>query len=139
MATETLPTPPNYVPFAHRVLGGALASGTAIASSTDYQEVIPIAFCRYLTIRAKTTTAGGTLKFDFVRPIATDPAKLSASGAINPAQVTKYTSPASPSNVTLTAGTENSMQFTLNGESFGLITVTGGGSGTLNYVDVCAL
>lgn len=138
MSTQTLPTPASYVPFAHRVLAGALAPATVTANTVTIAEVVPVAFCRYVTVRIKTATAGGTLNLDFVRPIATDPMKLTTD-AINPAQCTKYTSPASPTAVTVTAGTETSIQATCNGESFCAISFTGTGAGTITYVDVSAL
>lgn len=135
----SLPTPASYVPFDHRVLKGALAPGSALASATVIGEVIPIANVRYLTIRVLTATAGGTLNFDFVRPVATEPVMLSTDTGVNPAQVTKYTSPASPTAVAVTAGTQASLQVTCNGEKYGYVSITGGGTGTVSWVDVSAL
>ena len=134
----SLPSPANYLTFDHRVLKGALAPGSATANATTIGEVIPIANCRYVTIRVKTATAGGTLNFDYVRPVATEPVN-NTDGSINPAQIVKYVSPASPTAVTVTAGTETSMQITTNGEKYAYISFTGGGTGTISYVDVCAL
>lgn len=136
---KTIPLPASYVPSVHRVLGGALAPGSATASGALLAEVIPIANARYLTIRIKTGASGtGTLAFDFVRPVATEPFQLS-SGATDPAQVTKYVSPASPTAVAVSASTETSMQVTCNGESFGIVSFTGTGTSTITYVDVAAL
>ncbi len=134
----TLPTPASYVAFPHRQLGGALAPGAATANAVTIGEVVNIAFSRYLTIRFKCATAGGNLNFDFVRPVAAEPVFLT-NGPINPAQVYKYTSPASPTTVAATAGTETSMQITCNGESYGYISFTGGGTGSIVYVDVSGL
>ena len=139
-ATQTLPSPAPNVPFAHRTLTGALASGVATANGTTISEVLPCAFTRYITVRVKTATNGGTINLDFVRPTATDPA-FNAAGLLLPAQCTKYVSPASPTAVTVTAGTETSIgPVTCNGESFCMISFTGSvGAGTITYVDVCGL
>lgn len=135
----TLPFPASYVSFPNRQLGGVFAPGTATANGTTISQVIPVAFCRYLTVRMLTATNGGTLQLDFVRPLATEPV-YSADGSINPAQVTKYTSPASPASATVTAATQQSVQVALNGESFVMISFTGTvGAGTISWVDVCAL
>lgn len=136
----TIPLPASYVPSTHRVLGGALAPGSATANAAVIAEVIPIANCRYLTIRVKTAASGtGTLSFDFVRPVATEPFQLSPSGATDPARVVKYVSPASPTAVAVSATTEASLQVTCNGESFGLVSFTGTATSSIAYVDVCAL
>ena len=135
----SLPLPPNYVPFQHRVLAGGLKVGAVTSNGGTNIEVFPIAFTRFITIRAKTATNGGTLQADFVRPVATEPV-FNTDGSINGAQCVKYTSPTSPASVALVAGTENSLQITCNGEEYLMLTFTGSvGAGTVTYVDVCGL
>ncbi|HEX7122633.1 MAG TPA: hypothetical protein VF178_09720 [Gemmatimonadaceae bacterium] len=135
----TLPQPNANLPFQHRRLTGALAAGTAIANATAISEVIALGNVRNLVIRAKTTTAGATLSFDFVHPVATDTPFQLSDGAIDPAKVTVYADDQTPTDVTLTAGTAGAMAVTCSGESYGKITITGAGTGTLNYVDISAL
>lgn len=141
MGLAKLPLPPNYVPFQHRVLAAGLAVGTVTSNGGTNLEVVPIAFTRYLTVRIKTTGNGGSLAFDYVRPLANEPIFSGTDGSISPTQVVKYTAPASPTTLTVTsAGTEYSTTITCNGEMFLLLTYTGAtGAGTISYVDVCGL
>jgi len=141
--TPTLKQPAIITPPFHRRLTGALAAGTVTANGVAIKEVIALgANVRFLTIRCAAATANVTLAFDFVSPLAkTDVHTLQtgAVGAIDPAQVTPYADTLTPSSVTVVAGTPNALQVTCNGESYGLITVTGSGAGTLTYVDVSAV
>jgi len=140
--TPTLKQPAIITPPFHRRLTGALAAGTVTANGVAIKEVIALgANVRFLTIRCAAATANVTLAFDFVSPLAkTDVYTLQsgAVGAIDPAQVTPYGDGLGGS-VTVTAGTPNFLQVTCCGESYGLITVTGTGAGTLTFVDVSAL
>ena len=120
-------------------LGGALAAGTAIASATDYREVVNIRGAARVRIYARTATAGGTLKASAIESVSTDDTNpLLPSMAINPAKVTPITDGA-PTDVTLTAGTVGHIDFTPNGENWLLVTITGGGTGTIGYVEACRL
>jgi hypothetical protein len=141
MGLAKLPVPANYVPFQHRVLGAGLAPGTVTSNGGTNSEVLPIANTRYVTVRVKTTGNGGSLAFDFVRPVATENIFSATDGSIVPANVIKYTAPASPSALTVTsAGTEYSSTITCNGEMFLLLTYTGAtGAGTIAYCDVSGL
>lgn len=139
--TPGLPQPAVITQPIHRRLSGALKPGTAIASGTDVSEVIALgANIRFLTIRAATATAGGTLKFDFVAPVATTDSGgyFLSNGEIDPSKVTKYADSLTPSTVPITAGTTPAvMQVTCNGESYGIVTISPGGTGTVSYVDLC--
>lgn len=129
---------PDFIPRPHRRLSGALAEGAVIANATDYSEIIQVAGAAKLRINAKTVTAGGTLKGAFVRPYATDETAIDAKGVIAPAKTTAYDS-GNPANVTLTAGTSNHMDVDLHGESYFKVTITGGGAGTIGFVDIALL
>lgn len=118
-------------------LTGALAAGTAIAAATNYREVVNVRGAARVRVYAKTATAGGTLKASAIETVSTDDTdpKL-ASGGIDPAKVTAITAGA-PADVTLTAGTANYLDFTPNGENWLLVTIAGGGVGTIGFVEVC--
>lgn len=141
--TPALPVPAIITPPSHRRLSGALAPGVAIANATSISEVIALGpNVRFLTIRATTATAGGTLAFDFVAPAATTDSGgfHLTNGSIDPSKVTKYADSLTPSSATITAGTTPAViQATCNGESYGVVTITGGGTGTVSFVDVSAL
>ena len=141
--TPALPVPAIITPPSHRRLSGNLKPGAAIANATAIAEVIALGpNVRFLTIRATTATAGGTLAFDFVQPVATTDSGgfHLANGSIDDTKVTAYADSLTPSTATITAGTTPAViQVTCNGESYGLVKITGGGTGTVGYVDVSAL
>ena len=135
---QYLPSP-GTKPRPHYRLQGALAAGAAIANATDVSEIVPIAGMSRVAIHAKTATAGGTLKAYFVAPVAADSTSLTlANGQLDPAKVTAYDDTAA-SNVTLTAGTSNTMTVTCNGERYLKVTITGGGTGTVTFVDIAGI
>ena len=120
-------------------LKGALAAGTAIAAATNYQEVVNVRGAARVRIYAKTATAGGTLKASAIESVSTDDTNpLLPSMAINPAKVTAITDGA-PADVPLTAGTTGHIDFTPNGENWLLVTITGGGVGTISFVECMRL
>ena len=120
-------------------LKGALAAGTAIAAATNYREVVNVRGAARGRIWIKTATAGGTLKASAIESVTTDDANPRLdSGAINPAKVTAITDGA-PSDVTVTAGTTTHMDLTFNGESYILVTLAGGGTGTISFVEIALL
>lgn len=124
MAQPVIQPDPRQL-FPHQTLGGRdgpLAAGTAFTTSAIVV-VLSVAGMRFLTIRGKVETSNVTLSFAFLRP---DKATAYAAG--------------NPSNVTLTAGTENATsEITLNGQSFLQVTFTGAGSGTIDYIDAMGL
>lgn len=133
-----LPQPDICQPGQFR-LNGALAAGTAIANSTDYQEVVNVRGAARVRVYAKTATAGGTLKASAIESVSTDDENPELSpGEIDPSKVTAITAGA-PADVTLTAGTANYIDMTLNGENWLLVTITGGGTGTISWVEVCRI
>lgn len=120
-------------------LKGALAAGTAIANSTNYQQVVNVRGAARVRVYAKTATAGGTLKLSAIESVTTDDADPYLSpGEINPAKVTAITDGA-PDDVTLTAGTEGHIDFTCNGESWLLLTLAATGTGTITHFEVARL
>lgn len=141
--TPALPQPALLTPPAHRRLSAALKPGTVTANTVAISEVIPLGpNVRFVTIRAATATAGGTLAFDFVAPNATTDSYSLTNGQIDPAKVTKYADALTTAigTATITAGTTPAvLQATCNGEYYGVVTVTGSGAGTITYVDVAAL
>lgn len=141
--TPALPQPAIITPPSHRRLSGALAPGAAFTNTANVQEVIALGpNVRFLTIRAATATAGGTLKFDFVAAVATTDSYHLSGGAIDPTKVTPYADALTTAigTATITAGaTPAVLQATCNGESYGLVTITGGGTGVVSYVDIAAL
>lgn len=126
MADERLGYPDARLHKPHRVLvntAGGRAEALAMVSGTDQTFFVDVHGCRYVTIRGKTTTSNATLVFAFCRP----------------GLETTYTT-GNPSNVTLTAGTENdSGEITVGGQSRLKITLTPAGNGTLDYLDVMSL
>lgn len=135
---RALPQPDICVAGQSR-LAGALAAGTAIAAATNYQEVVNVRGAALVRIYAKTVTAGGTLKVSAIESVSTDDTSpLLASGGINPAKVTPITAGA-PADVTLVAGTPNVIEFNADGENWLLVTIAGGGTGTIGYVEIARL
>lgn len=120
-------------------LKGALAAGAAIANATDVQEVVNVRGAARVRVYAKTATAGGTLKLSAIESVTTDDEDPYLSpGEIDPAKVTAITDGA-PDDVTLTAATTGHIDFTCNGESWLLVTITGGGTGTISMVELARL
>lgn len=102
---------------------GGISPGMAMAISTQYGAIIPIAGAAKGRIRAKSTVAA-TLRARF----------MLADGA------TESASTDNPADVALAANTENSMNLTFSGEGqLHVIIVNGGTGGTLNFVDVSQL
>lgn len=123
-----------------RRLGGQLAPGTAYASTGTKYAIIPIAGATTVRVRGKVVTADATLDYFFLPPDydvdQAQPTAASPTGVAYASLVgTKYTSPAL-TQLALTAGTEAKSDITVVGEAFLLILLTGGGTGTIGFVDV---
>lgn len=111
---------PPFIPLVHHRL---VADGTAMANGVAQTFVVPVHGLRYVTIRGKTATSNATLAFAFLRP---DGQTAYATG--------------NPSNVTLTAGTENdSGEITCGGQNRLKVTLTPAGDGTITFLDCYGL
>lgn len=101
---------------------GGISSGLSMTAAQTYTSTIAIAGTLKLVIRAKAAVAA-TLQAAFA---LSDGVTAAATG--------------NPSNVTLTANTENIMTVNPSGEHYLIVSVVCGGSGgVLNYVDVAQL
>ena len=136
MGLARLPLPNSYTLPVHRALGGALGVGATLVNATAAGEIVCIAYARYLTVRFKATAAG-SLQLDYIRPYATEP--ILDSPAMPLASYQKYTVPASPGAVAVSANTEAVLQATTNGEFFCLLTYTPSAGGAMTYCDVSAI
>lgn len=102
-----------------RTLQNTLAPGAAFDAITPIAQVIQVAGASTHRVRAKLASAGGTLSFAFLRPDGATP-----YGAGN------------PSDLVLVAGTEDFCDIDVAGEENLRITLTGGGVGTVGFIDV---
>lgn len=113
-------------------LNGALKPGTATSNGGILYEIVPTLGSVKLVVRIKTATNGGAIDLIGAAPNLKPDQTVAFASLVG----TQYTT-GNPTQVAVTAGTEATITYTLNGENYVIIKFTGSvGVGSIAYVDV---
>lgn len=126
----------NYKP--NRRCKGLLRVGAPFTNTAILYEILPIAGASAWRARIKTATAGGTLDAFYIGPDVEIEAAIANATAYASIGGTIYTS-GNPSQVAVTAATETKIEDSPKGEGYVLLKFTGGGTGTISFVDLVTL